>query len=417
MKTLTYASACDGIGSVHCAWHPLGMRCAWTSEIEPFPSAVVEHHWHLPNLGDMTKIKERDYEQHGPIDVFVAGTPCQSFSVAGLRGGLDDPRGNLCLRFLQLAGTIRPRWVVWENVPGVLSSWSDEEGGDGGKRWQRNDFDTFLSGLGKLGYGFAWAIRDAQFFGVPQRRRRVFVVGYLGDWRRAVAVLFERHSLSGNPPPFRCEGEGVADGIADSLTKCRAGSPDEERGTNNMICSPLMSGSGHKAGHNARSGHCKDSHIIPVTSPAMNARDYKGPSSDGDGDGLPLIVGALPSYHTANGHGMSGVNDQAVAAWHVVGFAQNQRNEVREMPIAGALAGEPGMKQQTYAATAFGVRRLTPRECERLQGFPDDYTAIQYRGKLAADGPRYKALGNSMAVPCMQWIGERILKVEALCST
>jgi DNA (cytosine-5)-methyltransferase 1 len=192
---MNYVSLCDGIGAVHVAWQPLGWRCLWTSEIEAFPIAVVEHHWKLPNLGDMTKIDgKKAVEQYGQPDLVCGGTPCQSFSVAGLRKGMADPRGNLALVFLRLVDTLRPRWVVWENVPGVLSS------------GQGRDFGSFLGALGQFGYGFAYRVLDAQFFGVPQRRRRVFVVGCLGDWRRAAAVLFERESLSGNPAPSREAG-------------------------------------------------------------------------------------------------------------------------------------------------------------------------------------------------------------------
>ena len=180
---------CSGIEAATVAWHPLGWEAAGFAEIEAFPAAVLAHHYPaVRNYGDMTKHKEWDL---GAIDLLVGGTPCQSFSVAGLRKGLDDPRGNLMLTYLAIADQRRPRWLVWENVPGVLSS-------NGGK-----DFGTFLGALAELGYGFAYRVLDAQYFGVAQRRRRVFVVGYLGDWRRAAAVLFERHSLSGNPAPCR----------------------------------------------------------------------------------------------------------------------------------------------------------------------------------------------------------------------
>ncbi|MGA0355790.1 MAG: DNA cytosine methyltransferase, partial [Ilumatobacteraceae bacterium] len=185
---MRYASVCDGIGAVHCAWKPLGWECAWTSEIDKFPIAVVERHWGFPNLGDMTEIDREMLDEHGPIELLVGGTPCQSFSVAGLRGGLDDDRGNLALRFMQLCAEARPTWVVWENVPGVLSI-------DGGRA-----FGSILGALEELGYGWAYRTLDAQWFGVAQRRRRVFVVGCLGDWRRAAAVLFEQQSVCGDPP-------------------------------------------------------------------------------------------------------------------------------------------------------------------------------------------------------------------------
>ncbi len=205
---MRYGSVCSGIEAATAAWHELGWEPAFFSEIEPFPRAVLAHHYpNVPCHGDFTTIGADDY---GAIDLLVGGTPCQSFSVAGLRGGLDDDRGNLALEFLRLADRKRPRWLVWENVPGVLSS-------NGGR-----DFGSILGGMVELGYGIAYRVLDAQFFGVPQRRRRVFVVGHLGDWRRAVAVLFERHSLSGHPAPRREAGKGVAALTATGVGTCGA---------------------------------------------------------------------------------------------------------------------------------------------------------------------------------------------------
>ena len=189
---MKFGSVCSGIEAASVAWDPLGWEAQWFSEIEQFPSAVLAHRFpSVPNLGDMTKIHESEAFNNATIDLLVGGTPCQSFSVAGLRKGLTDPRGNLMLTFLSLAQRKKPRWIVWENVPGVLSS-------NGGR-----DFGTFLSALAECGYGFAYRVLDAQYFGVAQRRRRVFVVGYLGDWRPAAAVLFEYHRLSGNPSESR----------------------------------------------------------------------------------------------------------------------------------------------------------------------------------------------------------------------
>ena len=202
-----YGSVCSGIEAASVAWEPLGWRPAFFSEIDPFPRAVLAHRFpEVPCHGDFTTIGGGDY---GAIDLLVGGTPCQSFSVAGLRGGLGDDRGNLALEYLRLADRKRPRWLVWENVPGVLSS-------NGGR-----DFGAILGGMVELGYGFAYRVLNAQYVrvdglerAVPQRRRRVFVVGYLGDWRRAAAVLFERESLSGHPAPRREAGESVARPIA-----------------------------------------------------------------------------------------------------------------------------------------------------------------------------------------------------------
>lgn len=208
------------------AWHPLGWRPILFAEIDKFPSRVLAHHYaEVPNIGDFTKITK---EQCGSVDLLVGGTPCQDFSVAGLREGLGAARGNLTLEFLRLVDRLRPRWVVWENVPGVYSATSHtvthrdplRVSEDGERIWQdiyadeSHAFACFLAGFQELGYGFAYRTLDAQYFGVPQRRRRVFLVGHSGDWRRSASVLFERHSLSGDPAPRREAGKDVAGTIS-----------------------------------------------------------------------------------------------------------------------------------------------------------------------------------------------------------
>jgi len=214
---MKYLSICIGIEAASTAWHSLGWEPLAFSEIEPFPCAVLAHHWpHVPNLGDMTKYE--NWPTTIRPDVIVGGTPCQAFSVAGLRKGLADPRGNLTLTFLAIVSRYRPKWVVWENVPGVLSD------GTGA-------FGSFLGGLGELGYGFAYRVLDAQFFGVAQRRRRVFVVAYLGDWRPAAAVLFERESLCGNPAPSREARENASTDIGAGFTASSFGQYEPGVGT------------------------------------------------------------------------------------------------------------------------------------------------------------------------------------------
>lgn len=184
---MRYLDVCAGISASTVAWKPLGWEAAAYSEIDAAPRAVLAHHYpDVPIHGDFTTIGADDY---GPIDLLMGGTPCQDFSVAGLRAGLDGERGNLALEFLRLASRKRPRWVVWENVPGVMSN-------NRGRA-----FGAILGGLAELGYGFAYRVFDAQFFGVPQRRKRVFVVGFLGDWRRAGAVLFEREAFGKRREP------------------------------------------------------------------------------------------------------------------------------------------------------------------------------------------------------------------------
>ena len=409
---MIYGSVCSGIEAASVAWEPLGWRPSFFSEIEPFPRAVLAHHWPEVNChGDFTTIQAGDYR---PIDLLVGGTPGQSFSIAGLRGGLGDDRGNLALEYLRLADRLRPRWLVWENVPGVLSS-------NGGR-----DFGSILGGMGELGYGVAYRVLDAQYFGVAQRRRRVFVVGYFGDWRPAAAVLFERHSLQGHPAPRREAGKGFAHPVAPSLVSSGrgVGRTGETRGQDPVVAV-----------------HCPD------VSPSLKARDFKGPSSDGDGDGdgAPLIAHALRgegfnASEDGTGRGtpiiaVHGTHDPCTSTDTAFALGRNsgQENAVtfsimpmnsgkdfkaRETDVAQPImAGGPvGGNQGGYYIATNAVRRLTPRECERLQGFPDDFTAIPWRGKPAdqcPDGPRYKALGNSMAVPVMVWIGRRIEQVEA----
>ena len=403
---MNYLSVCSGIEAASVAWHPLGWTAAAYAEIETFPSAVLRHHYPtVPNWGDMTRFKEWP---DATLDVLVGGTPCQSFSVAGLRAGLADPRGNLALVYLALLDRYRPRWCVWENVPGVLSS-------DGGR-----DFGALLGGLGQLGYGWSYRVLDAQYFGVAQRRRRVFVVGCLGNWSRAAAVLFERASLLGDPPPRRRSGQGftgdVRDGIAGSLGSSETGGWGSRLDTSGAF--------------------------IPEISNSISARDYKGAcperdqgapllithsltgngfdaGEDGTGRGTPLVPIAFSAQDSGNdaSYDISPTMraEQATYRGGNVAVAFNWQQGGATALGMGREGVPPVRAEQTLAMySGMAVRRLTPRECERLQGFPDDYTLIPYRGKPAADGPRYKALGNSMAVPVMAWIGRRLQAVDEI---
>jgi DNA (cytosine-5)-methyltransferase 1 len=369
-----YLSVCSGLEAATVAWKPLGWKAAAFSEIEAFPRAVLKHHYpDTPLHGDFTTIEGEEY---GPTDILVGGTPCQSFSVAGLRKGLADERGNLALEYLRLADRLSARWLVWENVPGVLSS-------SGGR-----DFAAFLGGLAQLGYGFAYRVLDAQFFGVPQRRRRVFVVGYLGDWRRASAVLFERHSLSGDSPPRREKGQG----LAKCLTRGASQRLDSERDT-------FVGGWDYE-----NNAHGPDEPTGPL---------LKG-SPTGGGRPLPEIAFGWqnsPSQGASASEHITPTLDKSKTP--AVAFQQSQSG-FREHDTHATLDANMGSRRHNGVMQGSAVRRLTPRECERLQGFPDDYTLVPYRNKPAADGPRYKALGNSMAVPVMHWIGVRIASVESL---
>lgn len=469
-----YVSIFSGVEAASLAWEPLGWEPVAFSEIEPFPCAVLAERWpDVPNLGDITKIDWKE-EIDGAIDLVVGGSPCQSFSVAGKREGLKGASG-LMFEYIRCVQELRPRWFLWENVPGALTS---EDGGA---------FGQLLSEMDELGYSLAWRVLDAQFFGVAQRRRRLFLVGHLGAESPA-EVLFESDCLSGNPQSSRekrkelasragrsaaCAGFkysaaprantiGYAEEQANTLTAdwhapavfplpnmalsqygteiagCLTArgdsSPCADRGQN-IVC---MTGT---------QAHC---HISDEIAGCLTAHMGK--------DDAPVVVGGAISENAVN---------------EAFGFAQNTRNEVRivgDGTLSGALAARPGMKQTTFVCTgstypineqiatrdkklgrgtglgvgadgdpAFTllanhphmvaseirdkpagvnpmlVRRLTPLECERLQGFPDGHTLIAWKGKPAdecPDGPRYKAIGNSMAVPVMRWIGKRIAAVD-----
>jgi len=415
-----YLSVCSGIEAATVAWHPLGWEPVGFAEIEPFPAAVLAHHYpNVPNFGDMTNYKEWDL---GAVELLVGGTPCQSFSVAGLRKGLADPRGNLALVYCGILDHFRPQWCVWENVPGVLSS-------NGGR-----DFGSFLGALAELGYGFAYRVLDAQYFGVAQRRRRVFVVGYFGDWRPAAEVLFEPESLRRDPAPSREAGQKVA-----GTFKARANSggwgSDVELAAGEYM-QPVT----------ARMVAFGE-YVDDGTASAMKARDYK--------DATDLV--AQPIAFQSVDHGADATENLSptlrrhdpMAVAQPIGIFQDSEFGVQQYNTAGTLrAGripEHQMALQPIAAFKYtmgakahgigyaeeqsptldtkpesnavlqsmAVRRLTPIECERLQGFPDNYTNIPWRkADQSPDGPRYKALGNSMAVPVMHWIGRRISVYE-----
>lgn len=559
---LRFGSVCSGIEAASVAWHPLGWKAAWLSEIEPFPSAVLQHHYpDVPNLGDMTALPERitSGEIEAP-DLFCGGTPCQAFSVAGLRKSLDDARGNLSLVFCEIANAIDsarnsnnqpPAIIFWENVPGVLST-------------KDNAFGCFLAGLagedtpleptgGKwtnagvvLGpqRAVAWRILDAQYFGVAQRRRRVFVVASARDGFDPASVLFEFDGLRRDSAPSR-EAREVAPTIPSRSTAGgglgtdfdldggvirafggnntsgpidQAAALNANRGCHNpgdfeagtlLVQKPISYGirtantssngwgiqeevthtldcaqgvaatqpiahvdtmptlrAGAPAGgpgHGARSGDSKDEYIVPVGRPiGFNARqdpdswtERTGPlDTDGGTQAIAFQPGNLsrgagaspstevfPTLKSDHGRGQSdqdphvavcvtsnygkqcdnsdtalgpNVALQAMQVLAPVRYGDHQQDTLHhESGIMSTLPGGSNNNAGHYTntVTAMQVRRLTPVECERLQGFPDGYTAIPWRKKPAEecpDGPRYKALGNSWAVPVVRWIGSRI---------
>ncbi len=363
---MVYGSVCSGIEAATLAWHWLGWRASFFSEIEKFPRAVLAHRWPLvPLHGDFTTIEKDQYEK---IDLLVGGTPCQSFSVAGLRRGMDDERGNLALEFIRLVQRLQPKWVVWENVPGVLSS-------NGGQ-----DFGSFVGALVECGYGFAYRVLDAQNFGVPQRRRRVFVVGYLGDWRPPAAILFEPESLRRDIAKGRKSKQAVTGTTGKSIEKS---------------CIPILESRG-------RTGRSTTDNSIGMGIGKNGDPMFTLQSSIQHG----VATYAPNVCSTLNAAVGKGKNGQDVGSLVVHGSQD---------PIVSDKAHPIGRNQGQENVLIDCVRRLTPIECERLMGMQDNYTRIPWRNKAAdqcPNGPRYKAIGNSMAVPVMRWIGERIQMFE-----
>ena len=406
---MRYGSVCSGIEAATMGWHKLGWTPSFFSEIEDFPREVLNYHY--PNValhGDFTTIREKQYD---PIELLVGGTPCQSFSIAGLRKGLDDDRGNLTLEFVKLADRLRPKWLLWENVPGVLSQ-------DKGKA-----FGSFLGAMAELGYGFAYRVLDAQYIrtcefsgAVPQRRRRVFVVGYLGDWRYPAKVLFNTESLQGNPPPSRIKREGSTRTPSQSFNECsgevahtlQTTCHDYSRSDGfNMICdiSSLNKTKTVCFQQNSRDevriiGKDGENAGALTAEPGAKQQNYLCFETKQD----PVTYGDKAGPLRSNDMG------------NAICFTQNDGGRDASNNVAPTLrsGGDGGLPQQAVAYD-YKVRRLTPVECERLQGFPDDFTKIPWKGKSikhCPDSHRYKALGNSMAVNVMNYIGIRINKVN-----
>lgn len=427
---MKYGSVCSGIEAASKAWEPLGWKPAWFSEIEPFPSAVLAHHWpEVTNLGDMTKIA--DAVRAGDIeapDVLVGGMPCQAFSIAGLREGLSDDRGQLTLSYVELANAIdakrRERGepeaiIVWENVPGVLSS-------------RDNAFGCFLAGLagesselqpagGKWTHAgcvsgpervIAWRVLDAQFFGVAQRRRRVFVVASARKGFDPAAVLFELDSVRRDSAPRRESQPEIARNAGE---RTKVGSHWD----NPANPHPTLNQSNNIGGIGASNQELFSQRGSGLVSDSYSdvSRTLLAKENDSTAEDLETYVvhGTQdPDTNINLAHTLGRNNGQEKAvAYGIPG------NWIGRAPENGGNSTEPmhdvspclTVADRHGVAMSMSVRRLTPIECERLQGFPDNHTLINWRGRDAdecPDGPRYKAIGNSMAVPVMRWIGERI---------
>jgi DNA (cytosine-5)-methyltransferase 1 len=468
-----FGSVCSGIEAASAAWHALGWRAAWVSEIEAFPSAVIAARWPgVENLGDMTSLPERILARDVEApDALVGGTPCQAFSVAGLRGSLSDARGNLTLTFGRIADAIdavrradgrAPAWIVWENVPGVLSVADNAfgaflgglVGGDAALKPPRGRGWTDAGVVSGPSRCAAWRVLDAQFFGLAQRRRRVFVLARAGagSWQAADALLPVIESMRWHPAPRREVGQKAAPCLA---ARTRGGGG---LGTDAELDGALIAayGGNNTAGPidvaTACNAHGGPHGRLDFASETFVAHALRGEgfdaSEDGTGRGTPLVPVAhafdarqsdVLQYGDRTGpldtdghsvavafsckdHGADAASDVAPTL-RAMGHAGSHANGGGQMAVACEIADtmSVGANQTTgffgdIAAHGMQVRRLTPVECERLQGFPDGYTAIPWRGRSASecpDGPRYKALGNSMAVPVMRYLGERIVAVES----
>lgn len=485
---MKYLSLFSGIEAASVAWQDFGWTCVGVSEIDPFPCAVLKERFPtVPNLGDITQITKEKLDEikegHETIDIVVGGSPCQSFSVAGARKGLKDPRGNLMFEYCRVVRTVRPSYFIWENVPGALSS------GKGA------DFGALIAEMVDIGYSLCWRVLDAQHFGVPQRRKRVFLVGCLGDNTSGFDILFEREGSKRNLEPSRETREDDTSQVESSI-----GEHDQEQVTflestqshatmgETSVCSTLTAAMGLGGGHvpmvvddvvyhsNHRSSPPKEHDKCPTllawmgtggnNIPMMIERGYyehnqtdariKGPKDIantitaryGTGGGhVPFVMETthenavylsskirtggdleLKVCPTLTAQTKSGDTMPLTIEHRSYNITFNDANGTRkDRPHGGCYINET---ETSNAITTGGVgdtrviernqseskvRRLTPLECERLQGFPDNWTLIEYRGKAknkCPKSPRYKALGNSMAVPVMRFIGLGILELE-----
>ena len=464
---MKYATVCSGVEAftVGCKklpdWKPV-----WFSEIEPFPCQVLQYHYpDVPNLGDMTKLSSNRLYVRSTFDVLAGGTPCQSFSIAGLRGGLDDERGNLALEYCRILIEKQPSWFLWENVPGVFSSFTDDkeskvyardrtntgyfgfetstDGSDSNNEdgtdtiqgydcTQSADFARLLQAFRECGYSVCYRVLDSQYFGVPQRRRCVFVVGYRGnDWRPPFAVLFERESLYRDYTPGRPQGEGTAqDAAADPEisggtvsktkgTKQRSGKSNKGRGRGRR-----RPDDGDRDGY-GQSG----TRVDPVVFDLTQITNVNNRSNPKNGDPTPTIC-------KGNAHNIASVmwwdgGQTAQTLDRVLSKGQTMPDKNRfpavlvpvqmqsfqykasianTMPVEEVSQPIGATKVPALFSQCSLVRRLTPLECERLQGFPDNYTNIPG----ASDTVRYQAIGNSMTTHVIEWLCNRIDKVDKL---
>lgn len=443
---MRFGSVCSGIEAASVAWASLGWKAAWFSEIEPFPCEVLKHHFpDVTNMGDMTLLPERIASgEVEPPDMLCGGTPCQAFSYAGKRRSLDDYRGNLSLTFCDIADSIdevrticgdEPCIIFWENVPGVLSTKDNAFGcflgqlvgadaplSSGSTRW------PCAGAVAGPKRKAAWRVLDAQHFGVPQRRRRVFVVASARERVDPAEILFERKGVCGDSEKGGSRRQDAAAFTLGSFAQYREGvgtlkaqGGDIGGGSETLIVGTLTAQDAEKQFANNQAVDTGMLVVEPSVYDMTHACDViresdKAPTLQArmgtGGNQIPLVLSENGSNRTV----CVGITPPLKTTTPCYCLAENTigrepKNGGNGLGVSEDLGftlnatGVHGVMQCSH------VRRLTPVECERLQGLPDNWTRIPYRGKTEAkcpDAPRYKAIGNSWAVPVVRWIGNRI---------
>jgi DNA (cytosine-5)-methyltransferase 1 len=420
---MIYGSLFSGLGGIDLAFDRAGMQCGFQAERDANCLKVLSKHWpDAPRFTDVCDVTAAAIDVRP--DAIVGGFPCQDLSVAGRRAGLAGSRSGLFWEFVRILGEFRSRWVLLENVPGLLSS---NEG---------RDMRAVVDALGELGYGWAFRVTDAQWFGVPQRRRRVFIVGCLGDFRRAARVLFEPESLPWDSPPRRQEGTRVAAGLTSgSASGSGVNRPGRRRedDMNLAVARAVTTREGQRLGQDQDT----------LVTHALTGEGFDA-SEDGTGRGTPLVPFQASDYKTGDfeqsdtARPITTSADRSRAAPVVVAYQcqgsnvgpmgtlrAGNGNETGGVPFAFqsrvadngrgapsdtmfALTESIGKGGQTdrrpQVSTQGGVRRLMPVECQRLQGLPDDW----FDGLGLSNSAKYRMCGNSVAVPCVEWIARRI---------
>ena len=431
---MRFLSLFSGIEAASIAWEPLGWEPVAFSEIEPFPCAVLAHHWpHIPNLGDVTQIEMKHIKKLGAIDIVIFGSPCQDLSVAGKRAGLDGERSGLFRSAIRIVRWARKhnglRFALWENVPGAFSTNSGRDFAAVVREMSGADVGVPSDGWKNTGVAFGregfteWSVLDAQWFGVPQRRRRIFALSDFGNWRDRGPILFERESLCGDPTPRRKEGEGTAADVAPSITS--SGPPFSRTGNSRVETETLVTTFPTPALGDVREDEiastmqAKTGSAGETQNPAYVATYRK--SRRAQSTSLDATQGSKQTHLAVAFNWQEDrtfkVGEQAnplrASQTEAVAFTASERSnsyawESEVNPTLNSQLPSDTSNLQYGIRQQMQVRRLTPVECCRLQGFSDDHLDITYRNKPAPDGAKYKALGNSMAVPVIRWIGKQI---------